>query len=115
MKKGVHKKLWETARKPALARVCFIINANIWTWERGGYKNGDRFKEVTWGKEAETKKQRGREDEQRQRGVKDKVWKATEEGGSRLCGGVGQLSSSYPYQNLAAVQKYTQSVYVLSL
>lgn len=30
------------------------------------------------------------------------------EGGSRVCGGVGQLSSSYPHQNLAAVQKHTQ-------
>ena len=62
-------------------------------------------------RQRDVERERERERKQRVRrgrGVEDKVWKATEEGGSRVCGGVGQLSSSYPHQNLAAVQKYTQ-------
>lgn len=46
--------------------------------------------------------------EREQRGVKDKVWKATEQGGSQRCGGVSQLPSLDPYQILAVIQKHTQ-------
>lgn len=89
--------------------------ANGGQMEKDGMRKTGRKRQRKTNTEAVRNEENEGEAEWRQRGVEDKVWEATEKGGSRLCGGVGQFSSSYPYQNLAAVQKSTHKCVCLRL